>query len=262
MSELALDFPNSHKYEKEKADPWAGVAAQEFIKASPEEQKVIAAKESYRTIAEDFCDDKEHDLTSGKAEIANPAVAERDEKVGEAYTNYTEAQIELIDNIDSKIDSPQREKAKEFADSLSPDSLATPIASEVVKTFHAINILHRAEAEGNKRDAKDARKELEKLGYNPDGHQDRIFGIILQQAKAISYSVPTKDTRIEEKLGHERAMDAKELELLLAEPKIGKKRRRALRKAGFKKLPEGWNDEKVSTNDIAKMCLIAREYEQ
>ena len=260
MSELALDFPNSHKYEKEKADPWAEVAAQEFIKASPDEQKVIAAKESYKTIAEEFCDDEEHDLTSGKAEISRPAVAERSEEVGEAYTNLTETQIALIENTDTKIDTPQRKEAVEFANSLSLDDLATPIAGDVIKTFHAITALHRAEVEG-KRD-KDAEKELKKLGYNPSGDQDLVFGIILQQAKAITYNVPTKETRIDEKLGYKRAADAKELELLLAEPKIGKKRRRALRKAGFKKLPESWNDEAVSTNSIAKMCLIAREYEQ
>lgn len=285
MSELVLDFPNSQKHEATE-NPWDTLAGQAFMEVnlSSEEESlkqhrmaVIAEKQKFQTIAKELCGDTEGAITNGSLEIYQDRPIQRDGSVEKAYCDLTETQLSLLDAEDQFHASPKRADAEQFADSINPGDLGWPIANEVTKVCSALRQLHEVKEKrishetGNwindwlsdMRDRRQSKREamdtLESCGYVQGAIQTGIFDLILQEAKAINYSVPTKNSNIENILGRKRACDYQEAKLLLEDEATGASCRRALREAGYKQLPESWNDENFSTSDIAEICAIARE---
>jgi len=285
MSELvSLDFPNVRAHEKEQTNPWDILHAQEYIKAveAPESAEIktlrleIAAKRNhYQTLAERLCEDSEGCLTSDKAFIAHDAyAAKRDPAIGEAYADFTDSQAKLLEAQDKENGNPERSAAEEYINTLNPINYEFSISHEVVAVSAALGQLHDiSERKKNREgavakiggwiqdfcDTRNVTNTLKKYGYNPDGPQSGIFDLILQEAKAIRYGVPTKDSRIEGALGRKRIRDYTELNALLSSEDNGANCRRALAGAGYKKYPTDWKDRDFSTCDISKMCAIARD---
>lgn len=283
MSELLLDFPNSNQYEKSES-PWDTLAGQEFMEVTMEDEDesikrakmaVITEKQRFQTLAKEYCDDEEGALTSDSLEIHQDRPTRRDERIEEAYHSLTEAELDLVVSEDQRDASSKRLAAEQFADSLNPGDLGWPISHEVTQVSAAIRDLynieqnHTARYDNNwikgwlddRHDRRQAMDKLESCGYSPKGEQSEIFSLILQEAKAIQYSVPTKNSNLENVLGRKRACDFQETMLLLSDEQIGDDCRRALKEAGYKKLPERWNDENFSTSEINAICAIARSCE-
>ena len=287
MSEITLDFPNSREQKQAADNRWSILSAQEFVKAAetPESEEikqlqmaVIAKRDSYQTLAVSLCKDSEGCLTSSEARIAQDAYAEkRDPAIGEAYAELTETQAELIEEQDKENDSPARAAAKEYIDSINPINYEFAISHEVVAVSAALGQLHDiAERKKNREgaaekvggwiqdfcDTRDTTNVLKKYGYREEGPQSGIFSLILQEAKAIRYGVPTKNSRIEGALGRKRIYDYMELNDLLSSEQTGRSCRRALAEQGYKKFPTDWKDSDFSTCDIVAMCAIARDCKQ
>jgi len=284
MSELVLDFPNSNNYEKATNDAWDSLAGEEYmgVSLSSEEsaiklqkKAVIIKQHEFQTLAKELCGDNEGALTSGGLEIYQDRPIKRDERIEQAYCALTEAQLDLLETEDQNAASSKRAAAEQFADSLNPNSLGWPISHEVTQVSAAIRDLHNIEQNrttrydnnwiqgwlDDRRGKREAMDKLESCGYDPSGAQTGIFRLILQEAKAIHYSVPTRHSNIENVLGRKRACDFQETRLILDDETTGANCLRALREAGYKKLPEKWDDENFSTSDMAKICAIARSCE-
>ena len=218
-------------------------------------------REKLQDLAVAYCNDSEKTLTSGELRVVESNHIPREE-MRTAYIQLTDQELNLIESIDSRNKSSKRDDAEEMVSKYNPYDLGTAISREVVGTFHALESYNRAGENGlieGWRDRRAAEKELKKYGYNPKGPQSEVFSLILQQAKAMRYGIPTKDTQVDDMLGRKRACDFQETMLLLGDEATADNCRRALNKAGYKKLPESWKDENFSTSDIAEICRIARE---
>jgi hypothetical protein len=218
-------------------------------------------RERLQELAVTYCNDSEKTLTSGELRVAPSNHIPREE-LRIAYIQLTEQELNLIESEDALDKSPQRKKANEIVSSYNPYDLGTAISREVIGVFRALDNYNRAGDRGLVRgwfDHQEAKNELKKYGYNPKGPQTEVFSLILQQAKAIRYGIPTKDTQVDDMLGRKRACDFQETMILLDDEATAENCRRALKKAGYKKLPESWKDENFSTSDIAEICRIARE---
>jgi len=270
MSEL-LNFPNSQRYEALKDEEAetrhniaAGRKAIDLLKVQSgnedlrnDKLAVVVAEQSYQTIASEYCDDKEGLLTSDDIKINQDFPTPRSEVVEDAYITLCEAQLKLVEAEDKAEKSTKRTAAEQYADSLDQTALGMRVTHEKIKIHSALSHIFRGE------DVREAKKELEKYGYDPDKEkQSDIFHLLLQEAKAIHYGVPTKKSRMDDVLGHKRAADYQETKLLLADETIGRQCRRAIRRAGFHKIPKSWDDEEFSTSDMAEICAIARKCEQ
>ena len=236
---------------------------------------IVAKTHEYQTLAKELCGDEEGVLTSADIHIAQNSYAEkRDPAIGEAYTQLTEYQADLIETVDGQNATPERAAAEEYVKTVNPINYEFAVSHEVVAVSSALRNLYEISQRKFEResavdkatgwiadfcDSRDEKKKLEKLGYNPDGPQTAIFRLILQEAKAIDYGVPTKDSKIETVLGRKRVCDCMELQALLSDEEKGPARRRALAEAGFKKVPEDWRDSDFNTSDIDKMNKIAKK---
>lgn len=284
MSEV-LSFPNSIGLEQKPAapNPWDTVMGARFKEAILDEDEVakerkvaiVAKTHEYQTLAKELCGDEEGVLTSTDIHIAQNSYAEkRDPAIGEAYTQLTEYQADLIETVDGQNATPERAAAEEYVKTVNPINYEFAVSHEVVAASSALRNLYEISQRKFEResavdkatgwiadfcDSRDEKKKLEKLGYNPDGPQTAIFRLILQEAKAIDYGVPTKDSKIETVLGRKRVCDCMELQALLSDEEKGPARRRALAEAGFKKVPEDWKDSEFNTSDIDKMNKIAKK---
>ena len=218
-------------------------------------------REKLQDLAVTYCNDSEKTLTSGELRVAPSNHIPRDE-MRIAYIQLTDQELNLIESIDSRDKSLKRDDAEEIVSKYNPYDLGTAISREVIGVFRALENYNRAGDRGLVRgwfDHQEAENELKKYGYNPKGPQTEVFSLILQQAKAIRYGIPTKDTQVDDMLGRKRACDFEETMLLLDDEATAENCRHALKKAGYKKLPESWKDENFSTSDIAEICRIARE---
>ena len=284
MSE-ALSYPKQIGLEKKPAapNPWDAVMGARFKEAvqsedkavKEHEPKVLAKTHEYQTLAQELCSDDKGILTSTDIRIAQNSYAEkRDPAIGEAYTALTESQAELIDAVDKQDATPERAAGIEYVKTVNPINYEFAVSHEVVAVSSILrNLYEISQRKFNREsafekavgwiydfcDSRDEKKKLERFGYNPDGPQTAIFSLILQEAKAIDYGVPTKDSKIEVVLGRKRVCDCMELQALLADGKKGSIRRRALADAGFRKIPESWKDGEFSTSDIDQMNKIVKK---
>lgn len=124
MSELVLDFPNSNNYEKSD-NPWDVLAGQEFMDVTMQDEDesiknikmaVVAEKQSFQTLAKEYCGDDEGALTSDSLEIYQDRPVRRDAKIEEAYHSLTETELDLIVSEDQRDASSKRLAAEQFAD--------------------------------------------------------------------------------------------------------------------------------------------------
>ncbi len=273
--ELVLNFPNS---ETPKTTDWdiltdtetdaaAGEAYMEVELGNEDEQikqlkqTIIAEKHSVQTLAKVYCGDTQSSLTSDDLRVAESNYRFRDEVAGD-YVRLTDSELNLIETIDERDRGARRAEAEEYVSTHDESGAAMAVAHDIIGVNRALEEYNRA---GKRRivqgwrDRREALGALKKFGYNPDGPQSEVFSLILQQAKAIRLGIPTKDTQVDDMLGRKRACDYQETMLLLSDEATSNNCRRALKKAGYKELPESWSDRNFSTHDIAEMCRIARE---
>ena len=95
-------------------------------------------------------------------------------------------------------------------------------------------------------------KELERYGFNPDGSKSSDF----RKLERFSEYDPLDDMDRKD-FSKERAEDWRKLSLYMAR---GDEReiKKALKKAGYNKVPEKWNDEDYTTHEIKEMYRIAK----
>ncbi len=95
-------------------------------------------------------------------------------------------------------------------------------------------------------------KELGRYGFNPDGSKSSDF----RKLERFSEYDPLDDMDRKD-FSKERAKDWRKLSLYMAR---GDEReiKKALKKAGYNKVPEKWNDEDYTTHEIKEMYRIAK----
>lgn len=237
-------------------DPRPNVKHIEFLQDEIEEEK-----KQIRELVNTYCKDKEGTLVSDDLRVAESNHRSQKE-IALDYVRLTESELILIETRDELDKSSKRNEAETFASTQDQFGAGMAIAHDIIGVNKALDDYHLANQRGffeGWNDRKDALKALKKFGYNDKGPQSEVFSIILQQAKAIRMGIPTKDTQVDDILGRKRICDYQETMLLLEDEATSNSCRNALKKAGYKELPESWSDRNFSTHDIAEMCRIARE---
>lgn len=153
------------------------------------------------------------------------------------------------------------DKARAFAEKIDERSLAQNTIREKVVLEKILGRVERYDTNQGKPSAFERRQykkdlqELIRYGYNPDGKSSRLFDSIARLAREET----ALGAETAKEVGKERAENWKLVDIAV-NGESGKKFRKELKRNGFSKLPESWNDENYTSDEMNKMAFIAKEY--
>ena len=149
-----------------------------------------------------------------------------------------------------------RDRAQAFAEKINERSLA----QNIIREKHALNsILRRMEKYDSnqgklsffeQRQYKKDFQELLRYGYSPDGNNSSSFNSI----KKLIQGDVAADAK---EMGRKKAENWKLVDMA-AKGEFGKEFRKELKRKGFSKLPESWDDENYTSDEVSRMAFIAK----
>lgn len=153
-----------------------------------------------------------------------------------------------------------KERISKFVEQFDRDSLIQATGPERAKIQMLLDGIERYESSPDKPSRADKKKyeerikELTRYGYDANRGQDSsVYKELTQVIKFNNYQQAAE-------IGKHRAADWKSLDIALRSDDA-RKVKKALKKAGYKKLPESWNDDNFTTYEIQQMSQIAQDLE-
>lgn len=150
------------------------------------------------------------------------------------------------------------EKARDFAERVDGQALSRSIIREKVSLGKILKRVEKYDSDqgkpsmGERRQHKKDLQELMRYGYNPNGENSALFNSLARLSHDGMLGMG-----ITEDIGRRRAEDWKMVELT-TKGESGKVFRKELKRNGFSRLPEDWNDEDFTTDEMHRMAFIAK----
>ena len=154
-----------------------------------------------------------------------------------------------------------KDKARVFAEKIDERSLRQSTSREKIALGKILRRIEKYDSNQSKPSAFERRQhkkdlqELTRYGYNPGGKNSRLFDSIAELIRDET-ALGTKDAK---EIGKERAENWKLVDIV-ANGKSGRKFRKELKKSGFPRLPESWDDENYTSNEMNRMAFVAKSY--
>ena len=195
----------------------------------------------------------------GSVEMAKDSGTGKDESlenVGEP-DNENDLKKEVMD----REVQTDKDKARVFAEKIDERSLRQSTSIEKIALGKILRRIGKYDSNQSKPSAFERRQhkkdlqELTRYGYNPGGKNSRLFDSIAELIRDET-ALGTKDAK---EIGKERAENWKLVDIV-ANGKSGRKFRKELKKSGFPRLPESWDDENYTSNEMNRMAFVAKSY--